>query len=69
MALALQPPGGYCENLERLYPLIKAHGQDDEENIHYMASQNKHKAEAFFKKLSNFKPENAKNYKDMYFLL
>ena len=69
MALTLQPSGGYCENLARLYLLMKAHGQDDEQNIHYMASQNKHAAEAFFKKLSNFEAENVKKYKYMYRLL
>ena len=48
---------------------MKKYNQDDPENIHYMASQNKEGPEDFFKKLSTFEPNNAKNYKDMYSLL
>lgn len=69
IVLALQPSGDYSNHLDILYPLMKKYNQDNPENIHYMASQNKDGPEDFFKKLSTFEPNNAKNYKDMYSLL
>ena len=69
MVLALQPSGAYSENLDILYPLMKKYEQDDPENIHYMASQNKDGPDVFFEKLSTFETENTKNYKNMYGLL
>jgi len=61
-----QPTGEYCEVLDELYPLMKKHGQDDEENIDYMATTDKHDESLFLDKLCKFDPRTANDYKIMF---
>ncbi len=61
-----QSIGAYCEILGILYPLMKKYGQDSEENIDYMATNDKHGEDDFLKNFRKFDPKKAKYFKIMF---
>lgn len=61
-----QATGGYCEVLAELWQIMKKHGQDDEENIDYMATNDKHGEFGFLEKFSKLEPITANDYKIMF---
>ncbi len=56
----------YCTRLEELYLLMEQYGQDDDENIDYMANNDKHGEEKFLEKLSILAPDNTQKYNIMF---
>ncbi|MEM7362106.1 MAG: Rpn family recombination-promoting nuclease/putative transposase [Bacteroidota bacterium] len=61
-----QAKGEYCEFLPDIWELMKKHGQDDDENIDYMATNDKHEASEFLEKFSKLDPKTANDYKIMF---
>ncbi|MEM7362202.1 MAG: Rpn family recombination-promoting nuclease/putative transposase [Bacteroidota bacterium] len=61
-----QATGEFCEVLPELWELMKKHGQDDDENIDYMATNDKHEASEFLEKFSKLDPKTANDYKIMF---
>ena len=58
--------GDYCDILDTLFPLLKAHGQVDDQNMDYIIENDHHEAKDIFKKLSKFDQPEANKYKDMF---
>ena len=58
--------GNFTPILDTLWPLLKKHQQDDEQNLDYMATLDAHGDDAFIKKLSKFDPKTANHYKTMF---
>lgn len=61
-----QAAGDYCEMLDELWPMLEEYDQNDEENINYMATVDKHGGSQFIEKLSKFDPVTANNYRIMF---
>ena len=61
-----QVTGEYCEVLPDLWRLMKKHDQVDEENMDYMACNDKHGELGFLKKFSKLDPRTANDYKIMF---
>ncbi len=61
-----QASGEYLEILHLLYALMKKHGQDSEENIGYMVTNDRHGEEGFLKEFRKLDPEKTKRIKSMF---
>ena len=58
--------GDYCDMLDTLFPLLKAHRQVDDQNMDYIIENDRHEPEFILEKLGKFDPAEAKKYKHMF---
>ena len=58
--------GDFCSSLSEIYPLMKKHGQIDEENVDYMACIDIHGWRGFLDELSKFDEATANDFKTMF---